>query len=339
MKKLFLIILFTNLILVKMSFAFTEMTPRTLEQNIQRANQNNKQAKQQIITLWEQQLSKIDTKEYTANEALSRMQKMIEQKKVQSYILERGQYRYVEGNNTAYVVGENVFMRSQPNTDANIITKLNTKTTTYLTYLGEWKHPKSGERWVCVRNSAGKIGWIFGKYVQLVPNATFNNIVALIKGKPTLVATANTNNSINNSVKTAKNIQDIQGIKGINLISTENHLNKTLKRYGVYAFIAWLVALLIIFHILNWKFNLYNILQFVFWTVIVIAAGTVAWLILYYFIWKEIVLPILKGIAIILGLFIVLVFMTKDGWIIPIMIENEINNRKIEKALNDLKNS
>ena len=92
------------------------------------------------------------------------MQKMVEQKKVQSYILERGQYRYVEGNNAAYVFGENVFMRSQPNTDANIITKLNTKTTTYLTYLGEWKHPKYGERWVCVRNSSGKIGWIFGKY-------------------------------------------------------------------------------------------------------------------------------------------------------------------------------
>lgn len=78
------------------SFAFTEMTLRTLERNIQKAAQGNRQAKQQVTNLWRQQLSKVDTKSYTVDEALSRMQKLAELKKIPAYILERGQYKYAK---------------------------------------------------------------------------------------------------------------------------------------------------------------------------------------------------------------------------------------------------
>ena len=57
-------------------------------------------------------------------------------------------------------------MRSQPLRNARVITKW---TNTELEYLGEWTHPKNGERWICVRRDAySEIGWIFGQYIEYV---------------------------------------------------------------------------------------------------------------------------------------------------------------------------
>ena len=53
MKKIFLFILLINLLLTAQSFAFTEMTSRTLEQFIQKAMQGNIKAKKKVISLWQ----------------------------------------------------------------------------------------------------------------------------------------------------------------------------------------------------------------------------------------------------------------------------------------------
>ena len=272
------------------------MTPRTLEQNIQKAVKGNKQAKQQISSLWQQQISKIDTKKYTSNEAITRMQTLINQGKVPSYVLEKGYYRYIEGNNMAYVIGEKVFMRSQPNTQARILKKTNTNTTTYLTYLGEWKHPKTGNRWVCVRNPLGEIGWIFGQYIQLVPNEKFQDIISQIKGK-----SATNEDNKNTSKAKPKAISVGNSLK---IVSIENILNKTLKRYSVYGFIIWGIAFLITFSLPDWKIDFDHILKFIFWTIAIVAGTVLAYFVIYYIIWKAILLPILEFIvSIIAGIF------------------------------------
>ena len=103
---------------------------------------------------------------YTNNEAFSKMLKLKEQGKIPAYVVERGTYKYVQDNSVAYVNGKNVFMRSQPQKDARVITKLSN---TDLEYLGEWTHPKNGEKWICVREKeSNEIGWIYGKYIKLL---------------------------------------------------------------------------------------------------------------------------------------------------------------------------
>ena len=109
----------------------------------------------------------------SSTEALSRMQRLQEQDKVPAYVLEQGIYKYTEGVRVAHVQGKNVFMRSQPLKNARIVTKL---THVDLEYLGEWKNPKNGERWLCVTRN-GKIGWIYGQYVQLTSNEIRTNVV------------------------------------------------------------------------------------------------------------------------------------------------------------------
>ena len=179
-RKLFFFSIFVLLLWEGVLFAFTEMTPRTVEQNTRKAIHEDKQALQEYINLWDQQLSKIDTRRYTLSEALERMQDLTAQKKIPVYIWERGAYNYIEGNKAVYIVGENVFMRSQPHTKANIITKLNTETTAYLTYLGEWKHPSSNEKWFCVQDSSGKVGWVFEKYVKLISSEELQDIISRV---------------------------------------------------------------------------------------------------------------------------------------------------------------
>jgi len=101
---------------------------------------------------------------HSSSEAFSRMLQLKEQGKIPGYVVERGKYKYITGNNVAHVKGKNVFMRSQPQKKSRIINKLSY---TDLEYLGEWTHPNNGERWVCVRKN-DEIGWIYGQYIELL---------------------------------------------------------------------------------------------------------------------------------------------------------------------------
>ena len=130
---------------------------------------------------------------YTSSEAFSRMLRLKEQGKIPAYVVERGTYKYIEGNIVAQVKGKNVFMRSQPQKNARIITKLSN---TDLEYLGEWTHPKNSERWVCVKTK-GEIGWIYGQYIQLV-TATASSAAHTTSNKNAGIKTRSDNKSSTN---------------------------------------------------------------------------------------------------------------------------------------------
>ena len=67
-------------------------------------------------------------------DAFSRILQLREQGKIPAYVVERGTYKYFDNIRAAYVNGRNVFMRSQPQKVARIITKLSN---VELDYLGE----------------------------------------------------------------------------------------------------------------------------------------------------------------------------------------------------------
>ena len=161
----------------KVVFAFTDMSMENLVNEIQRLGARKDATSLRAIL---NNLSKIDIKKHTQADMLRFLKDLIAQNKVPVYILNGGQYSYVENNNILYLKGTNIHLRSEPNTNAKIITTLNTDTTAYLRYLGEWKSSK-GERWVLVvsnlNGASQKLGWIFGKYTVLVSNSTVYKLI------------------------------------------------------------------------------------------------------------------------------------------------------------------
>ena len=238
MKKLFLLISFINILITSISFASTEMLSR----------------------------------KYTSSEAFSRMIQLKEQGKIPAYVVERGTYKYVEGNNSVRVTGKNVFMRSQPQRNARIINKISYSD---LEYLGEWTHPTNGERWFCVRKNAySEIGWIYGQYVNY------------IKENVTKVNHRHVNNSkVDEAIKRE-------------FITNNININWNYVFYGITIFIA---VYLIISHILEWEFNIENFFTFLFYAIIGVVIAILIYIILK-FIWEEIVLPILGGLLLFFGL-------------------------------------
>ena len=206
---------------------------------------------------------------YSSSEAFSRMLQLKEQGKIPAYVVERGTYKYVEGNDAVRVTGKNVFMRSQPQRNARIINKLSY---TNLEYLGEWTHPTNGERWVCVRK--GEVGWVYGQYVDYV------------KENATKVNQKHTNNSkVDEAIKRK-------------LITNNININWSYVFYGI---IILSIAYVITSHILEWEFNIENFFAFLFYVIVAVAIVIFAYIILK-FIWEEIVLPILGCILLFFGL-------------------------------------
>ena len=135
---------------------------------------------------------------YTNSEAFSRMQQLAKEGKVPLHVIEQGKYKYVEGTRAARVTGKNVFMRSQPSRTARIITKLND---VELNYLGEWTHPKNGERWVCVRKYASiDVGWVYGKYIELLKEIDTNPIKQTTTNKKPARARSNKQSTLDDCV-------------------------------------------------------------------------------------------------------------------------------------------
>ena len=206
----------------------------------------------------------------SSTEALSMMQRLQEQGKVPAYVLEQGTYKFTEGVHTAHVKGKNVFMRSQPLKNARIITKL---THVDLDYLGEWEHPKNGERWICVRRN-GEIGWIYGRYVDIVKDSITNN-------------------------KSTRKQSD-------NKHDNENNHNVNINwGYILLGVLILGIAYVITSYVLEWDINIENFFIFLFYaflTIIgVIVVCTLAYVILK-FIWEKIILPILAGIFLLFAL-------------------------------------
>ena len=191
----------------------------------------------------------------SSTEAISIMQQLQEQGKVPAYVLEQGKYKYLEGIRTVHVKGKNVFMRSQPLKNARIITKL---THVDLEYLGEWRHPKSGERWVCVRRNS-EVGWIYGKYINFVKENTVNK-------------------------KSARTHSD-------NEHYNENSHNVIINwSYLFWGVLILGIAYVITSYVLEWEFNIGNFFTFLFYAFLTIVVIIFAYFILK-FIWEKIILP------------------------------------------------
>ena len=202
----------------------------------------------------------------SSTEALSMMQQLQEQGKVPAYVLEQGTYKYVAEIRTVHVKGKNVFMRSQPLKNARIITKL---THADLEYLGEWRHPKSGERWVCVRRNS-EVGWIYGQYITFVKENTVNN-------------------------KSSRTHSD-------NKHYNENNHNVNINwSYILCGVLILGVAYVITSYTLEWEFNIGNFFIFLLYAFLTIVVIVFAYFILK-FIWEKIILPILAGIFLLFGL-------------------------------------
>lgn len=214
---------------------------------------------------------------YTSNEAYSRILKLKEQGRIPAYVVEKGKYKYIEGTRAARVKGANVNMRSQPKIESRRITRFNVNTE--LEYLGEWTHPKNGERWVCVRkNASSEVGWIFGKYIEYVKD---NNSAQ--------------RNQASNSNNLAKPLSDTKTGE----ISDDKHDYNINWGYVVWGIIILCVAYVITSNVLEWEFSIVNFFEFLIYAIFTIAVGYVVCVIGYAileFVWYKIIIPILVGL-------------------------------------------
>ena len=304
-------LIYTSLMLIvvmifvaEKAFAFTDMSIEKLSKELQETLLQQKQGNKKVAVRLKRTLeilSKIDIEKHTQEETIAGLQRFVKEGKIPAYIFDkRGQYKYIENNNILYLVGKNIRLRSQPNTQARIVATLNTETTDYLTYLGEWKNLK-GERWFLTQNSLNHnnnddLGWIYGKYVRLVPNTKIQNIIATLKGQQT----------ISDKRETSSDKKQISNRNtSLKIISIENHLHVTLKKYSFFGLIFWIISFFVVFMIIGWEFNLDNFLAFLFYS-IAIAFGVLTVCCLVYFIWKNIILPIISAIMTVVGWLFVL---------------------------------
>ena len=189
LKRIFFILcvfLTLTLLWCGISFAFNRNTiddiQNTVQKIIRQKKQGNSDATKRLQRIAEI-LSKFDIKDYSRYEILNKLGKFIVEDAIPSYIFNgKEQYKYVKGNNIFYLSGTNIRFRSAPSKRANIITTLNKESTEYMTYLGEWTNPNNKEHWILAINTVdgsmdGKLGWIYGEYVRLVPNSKFRSII------------------------------------------------------------------------------------------------------------------------------------------------------------------
>lgn len=276
----------------EIALAFTDMSIEKLDKELsklmQEAQQGNKKASNRLKKALEI-LYKVDISKHSQEEIITELQSFAKEGKIPSYFFDkRGQYMYVENNNLMYLVGTNIRLRSQPNTQAKIITTLNTETTDYLTYLGEWKNPK-GERWVLAINSlnnhnSGELGWIYGKYVILVPNTKIQSMITRYK---------NPADNTNVEPRTIPPSQDITNDDSINW------------GYVFWGILALGIAYVVTSHVLEWEFNIENFcafLAYAFCTIAVIVIVCAVAYVILKFIWEKIILPILAGLFLLFGL-------------------------------------
>ena len=130
---------------------------------------------------------------YTQEQALEEIRRMVDDGKLQYYIVSKGQYRYTSGINSVYTT-TNVNLRSQPNTKANIITVVQKGyygdgyiTPELSDYLGEWTSPE-GDTWVLVKyrtftlakDSEKKLGWLSKKYVGFLTDNQVMKVAEIV---------------------------------------------------------------------------------------------------------------------------------------------------------------
>ena len=256
----------------EIAFAFTDTSIPKLEAEVQRLKRQGVVPHLRNIL---DMLSAMDIEKHTQEEVIHALQPLVIENKIPAYIFgDRGEYSYIEGHNILYPTGTNISLRSQPNSDARVIMTLNTKSTDYLKYLGEWKSPK-GEKWILAMNlfTAGELGWISDKHATLVPNVRIQELIEQIKSF---------------------------------LYSDSREKFYERWKYVFYGILIFCSLYIVVSLCLNLKFNIENFLKFTFWLAVVMIVCYVGYFLLK-FIWKEIILPILTFIGtLIVGILLIL---------------------------------
>ena len=115
-------------------------------------------------------------------DSVAQLNTLLAQKKVPDYVRDKGRFFYNKAYKGGYVEikGNKVRLRSQPNTEARIITALDKEDLQkFPIYLGEWTTPK-GERWVLAEYNSQPV-WIFGTYTSLMEEADYVVLVEAIR--------------------------------------------------------------------------------------------------------------------------------------------------------------
>ena len=131
--------------------------------------------------------SNYDTINSTSRKQLD---KLIKARKVPDYVRDSGHFYFnsVYKGGFVEINGENVRLRSQPNTQSRVIASGNNAMWIdgqYTYYLGEWTSPK-GERWILADYEGYRNGkraknqpvWIFGQYTELRTEKDFDEMMS-----------------------------------------------------------------------------------------------------------------------------------------------------------------
>lgn len=131
--------------------------------------------------------SNYDTIDSTSRKQLD---KLIKARKVPDYVRDSGHFYFnsVYKGGFVEINGENVRLRSQPNTQSRVIASSNNAMWIdgqYTYYLGEWTSPK-GERWILADYEGYRNGkraknqpvWIFGQYTELKTEKDFDEMMS-----------------------------------------------------------------------------------------------------------------------------------------------------------------
>ena len=99
---------------------------------------------------------------------------------VPQYVRDKGTFHYDPGRAKVMIKGNGVRLRSQPNTDARIITSVNSNAV--FDYHGEWTQPK-GEKWVLVASyfsspDTEDFMWVHGNFAEPVSQEQYDSIMA-----------------------------------------------------------------------------------------------------------------------------------------------------------------
>jgi hypothetical protein len=107
---------------------------------------------------------------YYENRNAAVLGNLISRGAIPQYVQDKGTFHFEPNCDEVKITGNNVRLRSQPNTEARVIANVNNRET--LSYYGEWVNPK-GEKWILVGYNPElydfeELVWVYGQYAEPV---------------------------------------------------------------------------------------------------------------------------------------------------------------------------
>ena len=168
---------------IKKSPVFSRLNPR------KSSGSNRQQTSAQNRNTRTERAERNNNSRDTASD--EQLNELLRAKKVPDYVRDSGTFYFNPAYKDGFVEidGENVRLRSQPNTQSRVIASGRNSMWVeghYTYYLGEWTNPK-GERWVLADYEGYKNGkrtklqpvWIFGRYTELRTKEDFEEMLRI----------------------------------------------------------------------------------------------------------------------------------------------------------------